>query len=771
MWRRRRARGGGGRRWPAALLLLALALPAARPRGLYAPGDALELLGAGTAERRLLRSPSAWAVEFFASWCGHCVHFAPTWRALAADLREWRPAVMIAALDCADEANQQVCMDFGITGFPTLKFFRAFSKKAEDGIKIANPSTSVRDLRHSIITNLEQSHDAWPPACPPLEPASAEEVRGFFRRNNVKYLALIFEKSNSFVGREVTLDMLQYENIAVRRVLSSEEELVKKFGVTTFPSGYLLLSNGSFSRLPVHMEVRSFYTYYLRTLSGVTRGSYKLNMTSSTSNVTTASQLKHADRSKVYMADLESALHYSLRVEVARAGTLSGAALSALKCYVALLAKYFPGRPFVQTYLQSLDGWLRNWTEPELPRNAWKEAVKNKGDAPHPAMLPTNVTWVGCQGSEPHFRGYPCSLWTLFHLLTAQALQGGPDKELPLEVLSAMRCYVKNFFGCQECAQHFEAMAAESMDKVQGREQAVLWLWSHHNEVNARLAGSDTEDPKFPKLQWPPPDMCPLCHKEESGVHAWDEPAVLRFLKAHFSPANIYPDYTESGTDLLARESREVGAAADARLSTNRPAERDGERAVEREKEEEEEEEKEAEKPNEEGTEGAVGAPERPGSSELRRPSIVRMNPKLRETEEDIVDLDSFSEQHFKSKALRAAAVAGRRRRLSKRDAVAPQRAAGGAQDFDYAAGWERLQKRGLGSWRRGGPADEEEEAAGDGLRRSQWFRVLGLGFSRVDVSLCIVLYFLSSMCLLGMYTFFRLRMRSRKGRPGFPTA
>lgn len=50
---------------------------------------------------------------------------------------------------------------------------------------------------------------------------------------------------------QVALDMLQYENIAVRRVLSSEEELVEKFGVTTFPSGYLLLRNGSFSRLPV----------------------------------------------------------------------------------------------------------------------------------------------------------------------------------------------------------------------------------------------------------------------------------------------------------------------------------------------------------------------------------------------------------------------------------------------------------------------------------------------------------------------------------------
>ncbi|KFQ44019.1 Sulfhydryl oxidase 1, partial [Nestor notabilis] len=488
-------------------------------------------------------------------------------------LTEWRPAVMLAAIDCADEANQQVCADFGITGFPTLKFFRAFSKKAEDGIRITNPSATVEDLRHAIITNLEQSQAAWPPACPPLEPASVEEVRTFFQRNKDQYLALIFEKSNSFIGREVALDMLQYENVAVRRVLSSEEELVEKFGVTTFPSAYLLLRKGSCSQLLLpcrHMEARSFYTYYLRTLSGITRGSYKLNTTIAVSNETNVSQPKHADRSKVYMADLESTLHYSLRVEATRAATLSGAQLAAFKCYVSMLAKYFPGRPCVQTYLQSLDGWLKNWTESELPRNVLKEAMKNNRDASHPAVLHG-------QRSDRQFRGYPCGLWTIFHLLTVQAAKSGPDKELPLEVLSIMRCYVRYFFGCQECAQHFEAMAAESMDRVASRKEAVLWLWSHHNEVNARLAGGDTEDPKFPKLQWPPPDMCPQCHKEEQGVHAWDESAVLTFLKVHFSPANIYLDYAEPDPILVA------GEGTGARLGTEGPREA-------REKEEEEEE-------------------------------------------------------------------------------------------------------------------------------------------------------------------------------------
>lgn len=69
-----------------------------------------------------------------------------------------------------------------------------------------------------------------------------------------------------------------------------------------------------------------------------------------------------------------------------------------------------------------------------------------------------------------------------------------------------MRCYVRHFFGCQECAQHFEAMAAESMDQVAGREEAVLWLWSHHNKVNARLAGKrgrrEGSQGGFPREKW-----------------------------------------------------------------------------------------------------------------------------------------------------------------------------------------------------------------------------------------------------------------------------
>ena len=146
---------------------------------------------------------------------------------------------------------------------------------------------------------------------------------------------------------------------------------------------------------------------------------------------------------------------------------------------------------------------------------------------------------MACAGSEPHYRGYPCSLWTLFHTLTVNC--GSRDLS-GQEVLLRIREYIKHFFSCEECKKHFTAMSANLRQEVDSHNGAILWLWRSHNKVNKRLAGDNSEDPKHPKIQFPSKDLCEECRhpgSNDGGEIHWNEAVVLEFLKNHYGVDNI----------------------------------------------------------------------------------------------------------------------------------------------------------------------------------------------------------------------------------------
>jgi len=54
---------------------------------LYSDEDDVISLNVTSFNRTVLGTSNAWLVEFFSSWCGHCVRYAPLYKQLATDIK------------------------------------------------------------------------------------------------------------------------------------------------------------------------------------------------------------------------------------------------------------------------------------------------------------------------------------------------------------------------------------------------------------------------------------------------------------------------------------------------------------------------------------------------------------------------------------------------------------------------------------------------------------------------------------------------------------
>ncbi|XP_056136970.1 sulfhydryl oxidase 2 [Lampris incognitus] len=563
----------------AVLLCFLTRLCGAGAAALYTEEEPLALLTAASLKSTVSNSSCAWLVQFYSSWCGHCIQYSSTWKALAHDVKDWARAIRIGVLDCAQEENFHICKEYNIHFYPTFKYFRAHSPPTDLGTTSRGADRDVQTVRRLMIDFL-QNHTKlkWPDLCPVLDPYSSLEVLPLLGQRSDHHTVLIIEEPQSYIGREVILDLSLYSGLVVRRVLSTDLLLVDKLEITAFPSAYLLGSNGAHTDLEVQKRLRSFFSSALRLLPDVqiqqnqhsSSSSSSVGQTGASNAIQAQEPWKEYDSSLVYMSDVESALHYLLRVELATHNNLQGEELKIFKDFVTVVAKLYPGGPTVVKLMETLLEWLLSLPLESIPYQAVLDMVDNKMEISG-VFLPAELRWVGCQGSRLGLRGYPCALWTLFHILAVQydttphALDNTGLEGEPAAVLKAMRGYIVTFFGCQQCGRHFDTMAAD-LHTVTTTQQAVLWLWKKHNLVNNRLTGSLSEDPIFPKHPWPSPSLCASCHDEKEGVHVWNEEEVLMFLRRHYGASNLSPQYLPPFPHfLVAREEVEDVSAGVAR--------------------------------------------------------------------------------------------------------------------------------------------------------------------------------------------------------------
>lgn len=539
-------------------------------QGLYRTDDDVEILTANNFDKKLYGKRNAWIIEFYNSWCGFCQRFAPSWKALATDIRGWKPLVAVGAIDCSDDDNSAICRDFEIMGYPTLRYFHENYEKGTFGDNVQK-GDDVHSHRKYLVEKLIEEQQAgrgnmFPKLTPYTHPNSDRlfDAQPFdsFSREDDQFVFLVLESKNTLYGAEVALDLHKVGNIAVRYSLPNNTQLYQSLSATTPPIMVAADRNGRLRHFTEHVNSRDKIRDVIRKFL-IERG-IRLPEEPQKKDIYTGKwveievpdmqslmearefeQLKQRIKKMgdvVFQMDLETALRYSLRHEVSALKSISGERLDALRAYLNVLKKYFPFGRNGKRFLSDLHQIAIASDTVDGSELAKKLDVAEQEEQ---KVFSSPKQWLGCRGSSSEKRGYPCGLWTLFHYLTVNAAEHEDAK--PRDVLDAMLGYVKHFFGCADCSRHFQEMAVDKeMNGVTSLDSSVLWLWMAHNTVNKRLAGDATEDPEFPKVQFPSNERCPLCKSDSSS---WNYQEVLSYLKHMYSNINVR--YIGSDTRVL----------------------------------------------------------------------------------------------------------------------------------------------------------------------------------------------------------------------------
>ncbi|XP_039763623.1 sulfhydryl oxidase 2-like isoform X1 [Pararge aegeria] len=513
-------------------------------QGLYSKSDHVTILTNKNFDKKIYGQRNAFILQFYNSYCGHCRAFAPKFKSLAAELDPWKSIVKLAALDCSIEENNVICRQYEVMAYPSLRYLHEnyVKSNANVGDKF-RPTDSAEQLKIQLINKMQNEQTMGRlDFAPALNIASYTKLTDALSKNpkDVIYTFLIFENDNSTIGSEIALDMNDYEHVIVKRVYDVSE-LADTVGVRKFPglvavganmennvlSPKTLLKQDLLKAINTFLKLKN-YSFPLREIvHEESRKSYQNN------------EFKMLDPNMVYYSDLEKTLKTSLHTEITRHKTLNNEPLQALIEYLNVIILAFPFRKNLKKYIEDLRGNLSS-------KNQWSGSevydLVIRLEATHAPVFAPDLDYVRCKGSKAGYRGYTCGLWTLFHTLTVNAAQK-PGTEGP-RVLRAIHGYVKHFFGCTECAEHFQAMSLRNrILDVKDNNKAVLWLWISHNEVNLRLTGDVTEDPKHPKIQFPSVTECPECRQDRG---AWNLPVVYDYLQRIYGANNIKDFTTES---------------------------------------------------------------------------------------------------------------------------------------------------------------------------------------------------------------------------------
>lgn len=96
----------------------------ANPAGTSVPLDAESF------QQRVTTTHDPWFIKFYAPWCHHCQAMAPSWYAMARDMKN---RLNVGEVNC--EVEKRLCKDVNVKGYPTLIYFQGGERIEYEGLR------------------------------------------------------------------------------------------------------------------------------------------------------------------------------------------------------------------------------------------------------------------------------------------------------------------------------------------------------------------------------------------------------------------------------------------------------------------------------------------------------------------------------------------------------------------------------------------------------------------------------------------------------------
>ncbi|KAF5001532.1 hypothetical protein FGRMN_1003 [Fusarium graminum] len=217
---------------PTSLLVTLTAALAALPEAqaaIYTKNSPVLQVNARNYDKLIAKSNYTSIVEFYAPWCGHCQNLKPAYEKAAKNLDG---LAQVAAIDCDEESNKQLCGSMGVQGFPTLKIVRPGKKTGRPVVEDYQGQRSAGAIQEAVMSKINNH----------VTRVSDKDLESFLEGDKPKAILFTSKGTTSALLRSIAIDFLDV--ISVAQIRDKETAAVKKFGVEKFPALVLIPGEG-----------------------------------------------------------------------------------------------------------------------------------------------------------------------------------------------------------------------------------------------------------------------------------------------------------------------------------------------------------------------------------------------------------------------------------------------------------------------------------------------------------------------------------------------